>query len=156
MVARIETGQRGAVTGVTYIDGCRRRAAQPDARRSVVICAGAIETARLLLNSASDAAPHGLGNAHDQVGRNLQGHFSPMVFGLFEEPVYDRRGPGVTTASAASTTAIPGIIGGAMLADEFIMLPIIFWKRATAARSAALGPGEQATVCAKTTPRVSR
>jgi len=42
-----------------------------------VVAAGAIETARLLLNSASAAHPHGLGNHSGQVGRHLQGHYYP-------------------------------------------------------------------------------
>jgi choline dehydrogenase-like flavoprotein len=132
MVSRVETGQRGAVTGVTFTAGSGAEQRSRTVRaRSVVLCAGAIETARLLLNSACDAAPHGLGNANDLVGRNLQGHFSPMVYGQFEEPVYDPRGPGVSIASTAFNHGNPGIIGGSMMADDFVMLPVIFWKRAT-------------------------
>jgi choline dehydrogenase-like flavoprotein len=40
---------------------------------SVVLCAGAIETARLLLASRS-VKPHGLGNDHDLVGRHFMEH----------------------------------------------------------------------------------
>ena len=51
----------------------------------VVVSAGAIETARLLLTSTSDREPHGLGNNHDQVGRHLQGHLYAGALGLFDE-----------------------------------------------------------------------
>jgi choline dehydrogenase-like flavoprotein len=95
-----------------------------------VLCAGAIETARLLLLSKSDRHPNGLGNANDLVGRNLQGHFSALVYGLFEEQTYDRRGPGVTIGTCRYNHGNPGVIGGSMIADDFIMLPVIFWKRA--------------------------
>lgn len=40
--------------------------------RHVVLAAGAIETPRLLFNSADDAAPAGLANHNDLVGRGLQ------------------------------------------------------------------------------------
>jgi len=96
----------------------------------VVICAGgAIETARLLLNSASPQHPHGLGNQHDQVGRHLQGHYYPAAVGLMAEPVYDGVGPGISTATVQFNHGNGGLIGGAMLADEFIELPVIFWAR---------------------------
>ena len=75
MVERIDSDGAGHVTGVTYFDADGQRHSP---RAEVVICAaGAIETARLLLNSASAHDPHGLGNAHDQVGRHLQGHYYP-------------------------------------------------------------------------------
>jgi choline dehydrogenase-like flavoprotein len=112
---------------VTYID---RDGKRHSPRAVVVICAaGAIETARLLLNSAGPHDPLGLGNRHDQVGRHLQGHYYPSGFGLLPEPVYDGIGPGVTTATVRFNHGNPGVIGGGMLADEFIVLPIIFWAR---------------------------
>ena len=86
--------------------------------------------ARLLLLSRSDRHPNGLGNANDLVGRSLQGHFAAFVYGLFEQQTYDRRGPGVTIGTCRYNHGNPGIIGGSMIADDFVMLPVIFWKRA--------------------------
>ena len=130
-VASVDTDEAGTVRGVTFIHhpGAEERRVAVGAR-AVVVCAGAIETARLLLLSRSKRHRQGLGNAHDLVGRHLQGHFSPMVYGLFEEETYDPRGPGVTVATCRYNHGNPGIIGGAMIADDFIMLPVIFWKRA--------------------------
>ncbi len=42
--------------------------------RVVFLCASAIESARILLNSASPAFPNGLANTSDQVGRNIMDH----------------------------------------------------------------------------------
>ncbi len=127
IVERIDSDGAGHVAGVTYIDTDGRRHSP---RAEVVICAaGAIETARLLLNSAGAHDPLGMGNAHDQVGRNLQGHYYPGCFGLLPEPVYDHEGPGVTTATVQFNHGNAGVIGGGMLADEFIVLPIFFWAR---------------------------
>ena len=55
--------------------------------RHVVLCAGAIETARLLL--ASD-----VGNEHDQVGRYLQGHVYAGAVGSSTSSCRTRSGPG--------------------------------------------------------------
>jgi choline dehydrogenase-like flavoprotein len=127
MVFRIDTEPSGHVTGISYYD----RAGQiQSAEAEVVICAGgAIETARLLLNSASSRYPSGLGNQHDQVGRHLQGHYYPAAIGLMTEPVYDGIGPGISTATIQFNHGNSGVIGGGMLADEFIELPVIFWAR---------------------------
>ena len=118
----------------------------------VVVSGGAIETARLLLNSKSAAHPHGLGNAHDQVGRNLQGHYYAGAVGWMPEPIWDGIGPGATTATIRfnhwRTTAI---VGGGMLADDFIMLPLSFLKGRVPARCPALGPGAQAVDARATT-----
>jgi choline dehydrogenase-like flavoprotein len=130
VVERVDTDDRGKVTGVTFIEelpeGPRRRSVRA---KAVVLSAGATETARLLLLSRSKLHPEGLGNAHDQVGRHLQGHYYPTAFGLFPEDIYDPRGPGVTTASIAFNHGNDGIVGGGMLSDDFILLPIIFWKQ---------------------------
>ncbi len=42
--------------------------------RIVFLCASAIESARLLLNTTSPSFPNGLANSSDQVGRNLMDH----------------------------------------------------------------------------------
>jgi choline dehydrogenase-like flavoprotein len=129
-VTRVDTDEEGVVRGVTLVrSGSEPRAVTVRAR-AVVLAAGAIETARLLLLSTSDRHPAGLGNGRDLVGRNLQGHFSPFVHGLFEEDTYDPRGPGVTVGTCRYNHGNPGVIGGSMIADDFIMLPVVFWKRA--------------------------
>ena len=126
VVERITTDDTGHVTGVSYFDSAGQ---SHSARAEVVICAGgAIETARLLLNSASARHPHGLGNDHDQVGRHLQGHYYPAALGLMPEPVYSGLGPGMSTATVRFNHGNPGLVGGTMLADELIEMPIRFWR----------------------------
>jgi choline dehydrogenase-like flavoprotein len=120
---RIELDAKGRATGVTFW------AESPDAAprrrtvhaRAVVSSAGAIESARLLLLSGIES---------EHLGRNLQGHYYPTLFGRFDEPVHDSHGPGVAIATTAYTHGNPGVIGGAMIADEFVMTPIILFKQA--------------------------
>ncbi|SMD18348.1 GMC oxidoreductase [Lentzea albidocapillata] len=52
----------------------------------VVLAAGAVNTARILLSSASGAHPAGLANRSDQVGRNLMLHNSEPVVVIAKEP----------------------------------------------------------------------
>jgi choline dehydrogenase-like flavoprotein len=52
----------------------------------VVLAAGAANSARILLNSASDRHPNGLANGSDQVGRNFMFHNSKAVAALAKEP----------------------------------------------------------------------
>jgi choline dehydrogenase-like flavoprotein len=52
----------------------------------VVLAAGAANTAKILLRSASDASPAGLANGSDQVGRNYMFHNSKAVVALGKEP----------------------------------------------------------------------
>jgi len=127
MVVRINTEPSGHVSGVSYYG--REGQIQTADAESVICAGGAIETARLLLNSASPQNPHGLGNQHDQVGRHLQGHYYPAAVGLMPEPVYDGMGPGISTATIQFNHGNSGVLGGALLADEFIELPVIFWAR---------------------------
>ena len=48
----------------------------------VVLCAGAVQTAALLLASADAAHPTGLANGSDQVGRNFMNHNLSAVLGI--------------------------------------------------------------------------
>jgi choline dehydrogenase-like flavoprotein len=64
-------GSQAGVQGVEFAthDGRRHTISAP----AVVLCAGGIENARILLNSATGTHP-GPGNEHDQVGRYLMDH----------------------------------------------------------------------------------
>ena len=125
MVDRIET-EAGKVVGVgAFVGDGPRRVFRG---RAVVCSAGAIETARLLLNSPTGREPAGLGNGHDLVGRHLQGHGYPGANGLFADAVCDDLGPGVSIATCRFNHGNPGVVGGGMLANEFVKLPIIFWR----------------------------
>jgi choline dehydrogenase-like flavoprotein len=124
MAREIVLDARGHATAVTYFDADNRLQTQP--ARLVVVSAGAIETARLLLNSKSRLHPNGLGNRYDWVGRNLQGHAYPRAVGLFDFDTYDDVGPGASIAICDFNHGNPGLRGGAMLANEFIRLPIQF------------------------------
>jgi choline dehydrogenase-like flavoprotein len=89
-VVRIEHDDKGLVTGVTYIDGDGLEHFQRG--RIVAVAGNAIETPRLLLNSASSMFPDGLANSSDQVGRNYMRHLTASVYGIFEQPVHMYRG----------------------------------------------------------------
>lgn len=127
IVDRVMVNSGGRVTGVSYFTKDGQHVEMT--AEVVVVSAGAVETARLLLNSAHSGDPSGMGNSGDQVGRHLQGHYYPGVVALFSHDVQDGHGPGATTATTRFNHDNDGIVGGGMLADEFIVLPINFWKR---------------------------
>lgn len=141
MVERIDTEGAKHATGVHLVReaaGCHQR--RQVRAGHVVVAAGAIESARLLLHSTSDAEPNGIGNQNGQVGRNLQGHVYTGAYALFDDPVQDGLGPGVSIATCRFTHGNGhGVIGGGMLANEFTRLPLIHWYRALAPDAARFG-----------------
>jgi glucose dehydrogenase len=76
-----------------------------------VLACHAIETPRLLLASRSEAAPGGVANASDQVGRNLMDHPIQLSWALARDPVWPYRGP-------QSTSGIEGPRDGAFRRDR--------------------------------------
>ncbi len=68
-VHKIETDDKGEITGVHYYDA-RGRKQQVSAKIYVVACQ-AVETSRLLLASKGNKFPNGLANNAGQVGKNL-------------------------------------------------------------------------------------
>jgi choline dehydrogenase-like flavoprotein len=118
----ILTDDQGRARGVAYYDADGRL--QEQLSDIVVVSACAIESARLLLNSISRLFPNGLGNRHDQVGRNLQGHHYTGAIGFFDFDTYDDVGPGASIAVSDYNHGTPGLCGGGILANEFIRLPI--------------------------------
>ncbi|RPI21944.1 MAG: GMC family oxidoreductase, partial [Acidobacteria bacterium] len=128
VAAEILTDERGRARAVRYFDQDDRE--QTQTADLVVVCCSATETPRLLLNSRSRLFPRGLGNRYDWVGRNLQGHAYSGAFGTFAEEVYDDVGPGACIAANDYNHRLPpGLIGGCMLANEFIRLPYLFAGR---------------------------
>jgi choline dehydrogenase-like flavoprotein len=84
MVGRIETGPSGRATGVHFH---REDAWHFQRARNVVVAGYAIETPRLLLNSASDRFPDGLANSSGLVGKNLMTQSNQAVWGRMDEEV---------------------------------------------------------------------
>ena len=125
---RVVTDDRGMARGIDVAFDRERGAVRELAARVVVIAAGAIETARLLLASRSRAHPAGIGNQHDQVGRCLQGHVYAGATGIAREDVQDSIGPGPSIATCEFNHGNPGVIGGGMIANEFVPLPIHYWE----------------------------
>ncbi|MGH7861432.1 MAG: GMC family oxidoreductase N-terminal domain-containing protein, partial [Candidatus Dormibacteraceae bacterium] len=83
-VTKLETDSSGRnVTGVMV---SRLGATEVYSADIVAVCAGAANSARLLLLSASDQHPQGLANGSDQVGRNYVFHHSKAVVALSREP----------------------------------------------------------------------
>jgi choline dehydrogenase-like flavoprotein len=68
-VYRLLSDNKGKVTAVDYYD--RQHKSQRVSAKIFVVACQAVETSRLLLSSPGPFHPHGLGNNHQQVGRNL-------------------------------------------------------------------------------------
>lgn len=90
MVGRIEVDARGLAQGVHYIREGRWRFQRA---RHVIVSGYAIETPRLLLNSATDHFPEGLANSSGLVGRNLMTQCNQAAWGRVEDEVRWYKGP---------------------------------------------------------------
>jgi choline dehydrogenase-like flavoprotein len=83
-VERLETDPSGrTVTGVVADRGDGRETFTAGV---VVVSAGAVNSAALLLRSAGDSHPNGLANASDQVGRNYMCHINSAMIAISQEP----------------------------------------------------------------------
>jgi choline dehydrogenase-like flavoprotein len=91
MVSRIQLGNDRRVTGVSYLDADGRERFQK--AKAVVVAGYAIETPRLLLNSACPGFENGLANSSDTVGRYLMAQAGNVVSGRFEEMVRMYKAP---------------------------------------------------------------
>ncbi|MFK4134768.1 GMC family oxidoreductase [Pseudomonas luteola] len=90
MVGRIETGNDGRATGVHYF---REGAWHFQQARNVIVSGYAIETPRLLLNSANSRYPDGLANSSGLVGKNLMVHTNQAVWGTMKDEIRWYKGP---------------------------------------------------------------
>lgn len=122
-VTRLLTSAAGKVIGVEVVKDGQVDEVLADI---VVVACGAIETPRLLLHSRTAQEPAGIGNNADWVGRNLQGHFYPGAYARFDDLFSDLIGPGPTVAVTEFSHDNEGVVGGGMLADDFISLPVSY------------------------------
>jgi choline dehydrogenase-like flavoprotein len=94
-----------------------------------VVACNAIESARLLLLSASPSFPDGLANHNGLVGRFLTVHEYTEAIGVFEdgEPIYPWAGGGYISAGTAeyyATDESRGHIGGGLIAAGSAGFPL--------------------------------
>src|SRR5579884_254398 len=90
MVGRVEIGSDGRATGVLYHrEGEWRR----QKAKNVVVAGYAIETPRLLLNSACPMFPNGLANGNGLVGKYFMPQSNHAVWGMMDEEIRWYKGP---------------------------------------------------------------
>jgi choline dehydrogenase-like flavoprotein len=120
-VTGFERDHTGRLTAVIYRDTSdpahvitRRQRA-----RNVFLCAGAIETPRLLLLND-------LANRSGQVGKNYMGHISPQVWGTFDEAVHMNRGFPATVISEDTVRPADADFAGGYLVQSLGVVPVTF------------------------------
>ena len=123
MVLKIEHDRTGKVTGVLYADQDGRRQLQK--ARVVCVAGNAIESPRLLLNSASSLFPNGLANSSGQVGRNYMTHTTAAAIAIHQGPVYMYRGFDIAAVISDEAALNParGFLGGYHLEGLALHLP---------------------------------
>ena len=90
MVGRVEVHASGKATGVHYL---REGTWRFQRAKNVVVAGYAIETPRLLLNSANAQFPNGLANSSGLVGKYLMTQSNQAVWGLSKDEVRSYKGP---------------------------------------------------------------
>lgn len=120
-VHRVQTSRDGRrATGVLWRDVQGREHRTP--ARTVILAGSPINTARLLLLSASGKHPRGLGNRSDQVGRNMMFHNFTQAAAFFPRDVKPLRAASTTlavddlvgpfTGPEVSALGVPYVVGG--------------------------------------------
>ncbi|GHO51978.1 GMC family oxidoreductase [Ktedonobacter robiniae] len=90
MVSRVHL-ERGLVSGVSYFDAEGNE--QFQSSKVVLVCGYAIETPRLLFNSACPGFEHGLANSSGTLGKYLMVQIGNVVLGRFEDPIRMYKAP---------------------------------------------------------------
>ncbi|MFI4955866.1 MAG: GMC family oxidoreductase [Gammaproteobacteria bacterium] len=91
VVFKLHTHKSGEITQASYFDWNKN--VHTVTGKVFVLAAHAIESPRLLLQSANDYFPNGLANKSDQVGRNLMDHPIQLSYAHVSENIYTFRGP---------------------------------------------------------------
>lgn len=86
LVTRLETDAGGRRVKTVHVDRPAHGGPMALTADLVVVAAGAINSAALLLRSANDRHPGGLANGSDLVGRHYMGHVNSVMLALSREP----------------------------------------------------------------------
>jgi len=84
LVTRLETDASGHVVTKVHVD--RKGQKTEYSADFVIVSAGAINSAALLLRSRSDRHPRGLANGSDVVGRHYMGHINSILMAISIKP----------------------------------------------------------------------
>jgi choline dehydrogenase-like flavoprotein len=83
VVRHVTTNDKGLADGVFYFDASTKQSNEVKAK-IVVLCASALESTRIMFNSANSQHPAGLGNSSGVVGHYLMDHiFMVGAYGAF-------------------------------------------------------------------------
>jgi choline dehydrogenase-like flavoprotein len=134
MVSRVNY-KNGRVTGVTYFD--RDGSEHEQKAKIVIVCGYAIETPRLLFNSACSNFPDGLANSSGVLGKYLMVQAGNVVMGRFAEPVRMYKAPpaNAMTEEFYETDPRRDFVRGFAI-QTVGPLPITFAKEMAAAKGA--------------------
>ena len=123
-VTSFERGAQGRITAVIYVhNGAELR----QRCKAVFLCAGAIETPRLLLIN-------GLANTSGQVGRNFMAHTGIQLWGRFEQAIHPWKGiPGGLISEDTHRPANADFAGGYLLQSIGVM-PITYAQQVARGR----------------------
>ena len=91
MVFRISMGKDGRTDGIFYYDAEGKEHFQR--ARAVIVCGYAVETPRLLLNSACPGHERGLANSSGTLGRYLMAQAGNVILGRFENLIRMYKAP---------------------------------------------------------------
>ena len=111
-----ERGSDGRISAVIYSHGGREMRQRCGA---VFLCAGAVETPRLLLHTA-------LANGSGQVGRNYMGHVATQVWGTFDHEVRMNRGYPSSLITEDFIRAEKADFAGGYLIQSLGVVPVTF------------------------------
>jgi choline dehydrogenase-like flavoprotein len=133
MVARVSLAKDGRTDGVIYFDSEGRERFQR--ARCVIVSGYAIETPRLLLNSACPGHENGLANSSGTLGKYLMAQAGNVILGRFEQLVRMYKAPPAhaLTEEFYETDPKRGFARG-FAVQTVGPLPIAFAKQAMAAK----------------------
>jgi choline dehydrogenase-like flavoprotein len=95
--------------------------------RAVYLCAGAVETPRLLLHT-------GLANSSGQVGKNFMAHVSPQVWGTFEDEMRMNKGFPASLISEATMRPKDADFAAGYLTQSLGVVPVTFSRQVARGR----------------------